>query len=192
MKNVSGGGCSRATYRGAQVTHAQGGRGGGGVGWGGQAPASPLGCPLAVPGVTHAGINPQDAGSSVTVMGGRGEWTDLSPGPCDSSPFLPAAVLLTLSAASRPAGQIAGETRLRDGDGDAMETARETRNCCSEEFYNQPAAPPPPIPGFGPPSLAWQRPISTRNSTSLLLSILLLLLSSRPPVLTGLSHTSVL
>lgn len=60
MKSVSGYGCSRATYRGAQVIHAYR-RDGAASGLSAQVS-------LAFPGVTHTEINPQDASSPITVI----------------------------------------------------------------------------------------------------------------------------
>lgn len=64
-------------------------------------------------------------------------------------------------------------------------------------LYTHPAAPPPPIAAFVPPSLPWQSPIIRQHYTSLLLSIFFLPLLLPPPLppswpllVTGSSHTN--
>lgn len=75
---------------------------------------------LTFPGVTHTQINPQDAGSSVTVKDScrlsrkkPGRWVNLPKGPSDSSNLHPPPLCSTLSSVSCLTGQITREAKYR-------------------------------------------------------------------------------
>lgn len=163
MRNVRGCGCSRATYRRAQVIHSQEGQSRGG---GSRLLLLRSGFPHLPRCHTQRNKSTRcrQLSSSDGQTAQQEEWETAQSSPGVTLTAQPSTLPLSSeqSKVSRLTAQITRETRYKHRDtGDSSEST----NCCTEMFYNQPAAPPPPVSDSGPPSLVWKQPISTLHIT---------------------------